>query len=31
VRAITRDEAAKATSDNFFRLFDKVTPPAGFA
>jgi TatD DNase family protein len=30
VRGVTRDQMAKATSDNFFRLFDKVRMPAEF-
>jgi TatD DNase family protein len=30
-RGVSRDHMAKATSDNFFRLFDKVKKPAGFA
>ncbi len=30
VRGITRDEAARATSDNFFTLFNKATRPEGF-
>jgi TatD DNase family protein len=31
VRGTSRDEMAKITSDNFFRLFSKVPRPAGFA
>jgi TatD DNase family protein len=30
VRGITRDEAARATSDNFFTLFSKATRPVNF-
>jgi TatD DNase family protein len=31
VRGVSADEIAKATSDNFFRLFSKVPRPAAFA
>jgi TatD DNase family protein len=31
VRGVSRDEMAKITSDNFFRLFSKVPRPVGFA
>lgn len=30
-RGVSYDHMAKATTDNFFRLFDKVPRPAGFA
>jgi TatD DNase family protein len=29
-RGVSREHMAKATSDNFFRLFDKVPVPATF-
>ncbi len=31
VRGVSRDEMARVTSDNFFRLFSKVPRPAAFA
>jgi Tat protein secretion system quality control protein TatD with DNase activity len=31
VRGTSRDEMAKITSDNFFRLFSKVPRPVRFA